>query len=217
MSGTSESADDKTEAATPRHLEKAREQGNVPMSREVAGFASLLAAAVALYYAGPAAVRTLARTAVLFLANSDQSVLAGPAGLRLAAEGWARATLPVLGAALVAGVAAVLVQTNMLLHLGAIAPKFSRVNPASGLKRVFGTDGVVELVKSLKPGGRLVFVEFRLEDNRVPILTVHRMSEKQVIKEMEPHPVRHARTLSHLPWQHVIIFEKVDEKKTPTP
>jgi SAM-dependent methyltransferase len=64
------------------------------------------------------------------------------------------------------------------------------------------------MVKSLKPGGRLVFVEFRLEDDNVPIKLVHKMSEKQVMKEMAEHPVRHVHTLGHLPWQHVIIFEK---------
>jgi ubiquinone/menaquinone biosynthesis C-methylase UbiE len=70
----------------------------------------------------------------------------------------------------------------------------------------------VELVKALKPGGRLVFVEFRLEDPKVRILEVHRMSIKQVMKEMEPHKqMKHQKTLNHLPWQHVIIFEKVAE------
>jgi ubiquinone/menaquinone biosynthesis C-methylase UbiE len=64
------------------------------------------------------------------------------------------------------------------------------------------------LVKALKPGGKLVFVEFRLEDPQVPIKLVHRMSEKQVLKEMEPHPLRYVRTVGGLPWQHVIIFEK---------
>jgi SAM-dependent methyltransferase len=64
------------------------------------------------------------------------------------------------------------------------------------------------MVKSLKPGGRLVFVEFRLEDDNVPIKLVHKMSEKQVVKEMQPHPLRHVETQRHLPWQHVIIFEK---------
>jgi SAM-dependent methyltransferase len=69
------------------------------------------------------------------------------------------------------------------------------------------------MTKALKPGGRLVFVEFRLEDPKVPILNVHRMTEKQVLKEMEPHPqMRHRRTLGSLPWQHVIIFEKAPEK-----
>ena len=65
-----------------------------------------------------------------------------------------------------------------------------------------------EMVKALKPGGRLAFVEFRLEDDNVPIKLVHKMSEKQVRKEMEPFPLRHVKTHGHLPWQHVIVFEK---------
>jgi ubiquinone/menaquinone biosynthesis C-methylase UbiE len=64
------------------------------------------------------------------------------------------------------------------------------------------------MVKALKPGGRLVFVEFRMEDPEVPIKLVHKMTEKQVIKEMAPHPLRHVKTAGGLPWQHVIIFEK---------
>lgn len=64
------------------------------------------------------------------------------------------------------------------------------------------------MVRSLKPNGRLVFVEFRLEDPRVPIKLVHKMSEKQVIKEMEPHPLRWSKTINVLPWQHIIVFEK---------
>jgi len=69
------------------------------------------------------------------------------------------------------------------------------------------------MVRALKPGGRLIFVEFRLEDPKVPIKVVHRMSEKQVLKEMEPHPLRYVQTLGDLPWQHVIVFEKKAEKK----
>ena len=69
------------------------------------------------------------------------------------------------------------------------------------------------MVKALKPGGRLVFVEFRLEDPKVPIKLVHKMTEKQVRKEMEPHPLKWVSTNEDLPWQHVITFEKKDEKK----
>jgi SAM-dependent methyltransferase len=68
------------------------------------------------------------------------------------------------------------------------------------------------MVKALKPGGRLVFVEYRREDADVPIKTVHKMLEKQVIKEMGPHPLRHVKTLDALPWQHIIIFEKKADK-----
>ncbi len=70
----------------------------------------------------------------------------------------------------------------------------------------------VAMVKALKPGGRMVFVEFRMEDPDVPIKLVHKMTQKQVLKEMEPHPLRWVKTLDVLPWQHIIIFEKKGEK-----
>src|SRR5207253_5853334 len=57
------------------------------------------------------------------------------------------------------------------------------------------------MIRSLKPGGRLVFVEYRLEDPKVLIKLVHKMSEKQVRKEMELHPVRWVETLKVLPAQ----------------
>jgi ubiquinone/menaquinone biosynthesis C-methylase UbiE len=64
------------------------------------------------------------------------------------------------------------------------------------------------MVRALKPGGRLVFVEYRLEDPRVPIKLVHKMSERQVIREMAPHPLRWVQTIRALPRQHVIVFRK---------
>jgi ubiquinone/menaquinone biosynthesis C-methylase UbiE len=71
-----------------------------------------------------------------------------------------------------------------------------------------------KMVKALKPGGRLVFVEFRLEDERVPIKLVHKMTERQVIKEMaEFKELKHAGTSDKLPWQHVITFTKQAAKK----
>ncbi len=69
------------------------------------------------------------------------------------------------------------------------------------------------MVKALKPGGRLVFVEYRLEDKDVPIKLVHKMSQKQVVKEMAPHPLRFVKTVDELPWQHIIIFEKKADKE----
>jgi ubiquinone/menaquinone biosynthesis C-methylase UbiE len=68
------------------------------------------------------------------------------------------------------------------------------------------------MVRALKPGGRLVFVEFRLEDPGVPIKLVHKMTQKQVKKEMEPHPLEHVKTIETLPWQHVIVFKKKADK-----
>src|SRR5436190_4217626 len=62
------------------------------------------------------------------------------------------------------------------------------------------------MVKALKPGGKLVFVEYRLEDPKVPILLVHKMSQRQVLKEMAVHSLRHVETSDILPRQHIIVF-----------
>lgn len=64
------------------------------------------------------------------------------------------------------------------------------------------------LVRALKTGGRLAFVEFKKEDPAVPIYEPHKMSEAQVKKEMSIHPLKHSITHTNLPWQHLIIFEK---------
>jgi ubiquinone/menaquinone biosynthesis C-methylase UbiE len=68
------------------------------------------------------------------------------------------------------------------------------------------------MVKALKPGGRIAFVEFRREDEKVPILLAHKMTEKQVLEEMKPHALKHIKTVRSLPWQHVILFEKKADK-----
>jgi precorrin-6B methylase 2 len=111
--------------------------------------------------------------------------------------------------------------TNVEPVLGAVAdPKL----PVAGVDLIlmvdvyhefeFPYEMTVAMLKALKPGGRLVFVEYRLEDPEVPIKLVHKMSEKQVKKEMEIHPVRWVETIGILPRQHIIIFKKTAAGKT---
>ncbi len=64
------------------------------------------------------------------------------------------------------------------------------------------------IIRALKPGGRIVFVEYRAEDDKVPIKPAHKMSEAQVRKEAAVHPLVWERTANTLPWQHVIFFRK---------
>jgi precorrin-6B methylase 2 len=59
---------------------------------------------------------------------------------------------------------------------------------------------------SLKPGGRIVLVEFRKEDPRVPIQPLHKMSVQDVRSELEPLGFKYQKTLEFLPWQHIIFF-----------
>jgi predicted methyltransferase len=60
---------------------------------------------------------------------------------------------------------------------------------------------------ALKPGGRVAVIEFRAEDPRVPIKNIHKMSERQIIREMSAVGFRHLSTVRSLPLQHLVWFE----------
>lgn len=65
------------------------------------------------------------------------------------------------------------------------------------------------IVRALKVGGQLVFVEYRAEDPAVPIKPLHKMSEAQVRLEAgQLDALQWDRTVETLPWQHVIVFRK---------
>ena len=72
----------------------------------------------------------------------------------------------------------------------------------------FPHEVLASIVQALKPGGRVVLVEYRAEDANVPIKPLHKMSEAQVKAEAARHPLVWERTQVGLPWQHVIIFRK---------
>jgi ubiquinone/menaquinone biosynthesis C-methylase UbiE len=64
------------------------------------------------------------------------------------------------------------------------------------------------LIRSLKPGGRVVLVEYRAEDPAVPIKPLHKMSEVQITREMNVLPLVWERTSERLPMQHIVVFRK---------
>jgi precorrin-6B methylase 2 len=73
------------------------------------------------------------------------------------------------------------------------------------------------ITRALKPGGRVVFVEFRGEDPAVPIKPLHKMTEAQVKKEMSALPLRWVETIGVLPRQHIIVFQKSAADKPANP
>jgi ubiquinone/menaquinone biosynthesis C-methylase UbiE len=64
------------------------------------------------------------------------------------------------------------------------------------------------IVKALKPGGRVVFVEYKAEDPLVPIKPLHKMTEAQIRREAAVFALDWERTVRTLPWQHVVVFRK---------
>ena len=64
------------------------------------------------------------------------------------------------------------------------------------------------MYNALKPEGRLVLVEFRSEDETVPIKTIHKMSVAQSVKELKAVGFKLEKNISNLPWQHCMVFVK---------
>ncbi len=65
--------------------------------------------------------------------------------------------------------------------------------------------------KALKPDGRLVFIEFRAEDDEVPIKPEHKMTKVQVNKELTANGYKLVKEFDGLPWQHMMWFGKEEK------
>ncbi|MEX0703234.1 MAG: class I SAM-dependent methyltransferase [Planctomycetales bacterium] len=74
----------------------------------------------------------------------------------------------------------------------------------------FPYEMMAEIALAVKPGGRVVLVEYRKEDPEVPIKLVHKMTEAQAKRELAPpeFELEWKETIGTLPWQHVIVFER---------
>ncbi len=61
--------------------------------------------------------------------------------------------------------------------------------------------------KSLKPTGRVVFLEYRMEDKTVPIKLLHKMTKDQLNKELIPNGFKLVKEFDGLPWQHMMFYQ----------
>jgi precorrin-6B methylase 2 len=126
---------------------------------------------------------------------------------------------------------AVDVQTEMLMAI----EKNKEISKRKNIETILGTEKSVEIPKNsvdkilmvdvyhefsfpvemissmknaLKSNGQLFLIEYRSEDPLVPIKSIHKMSEKQAVKEMEAAGFKLKRNIDNLPWQHCMIFIK---------
>lgn len=72
----------------------------------------------------------------------------------------------------------------------------------------FPLEMMTKVREALKPGGRVALIEYRAEDPAVMIKPVHKMSERQIIRELTAAGFRHQKTIRTLPLQHLVVFEK---------
>ncbi len=143
---------DKTEPATPRRLEKAKEEGQVARSRELNTFLLLSAGVAALWILGGRLYRELAgvvHSSMWFdpRAATDTAVM-----LRLAAESAFQALValaPVFVTLVVVAILASVSLGGLLFSTKALAFKAERLSPLKGIKRMFSAHTLVELFKTI--------------------------------------------------------------------
>ena len=177
MAEDKDSSAEKSQEPTPKRLDKAREDGDMARSRELNTLAILLAGSGAMIAFGPYMGDVMGQvmrqnlvlerehifdTATMFT-NLNSSVMAG-----------LRSLLPLFGVLLVAAILGPIALSGWNLAIKAIVPKASRMNPASGLKRMFGKRAVMELGKALAKVltvAAIAAVIFNLNKER--ILNIH--------------------------------------------
>ena len=76
----------------------------------------------------------------------------------------------------------------------------------------FPVEMIASMKNALKSNGQLFLIEYRKEDSKVPIKKIHKMTEKQAVKEMEAAGFKLKENIDNLPWQHCMVFIK-DENK----
>jgi flagellar biosynthetic protein FlhB len=144
--------EDRTEQPSEKRLREARERGDVPRSRELGNVAVLGGAVLALKVTADsmgAASRDWLRDALTIdpaLIDAPDRLLPHAASLL---TGLLVPMLPLFAAALIACFAAPMVMGNLRFAGKALQPDINRLNPMSGLKRMYGRESLVELVRSL--------------------------------------------------------------------
>lgn len=144
---------DKTEKATPKRRSEARKKGQVARSQDLSSVVGMLAAFAALAIGGPHMMVQLQDVVTRGLAQAGDTQLATSAGLSSLAwwamRSFAAILAPVVFAAWLAGLLTSVAQVRPMLTLSTMKPSFSKLNPGSGLKRLFGPSGLVETGKAL--------------------------------------------------------------------
>ncbi|SDK32756.1 flagellar biosynthetic protein FlhB [Pseudomonas delhiensis] len=148
----SESGQDKTEEPTEKRRREAREKGQLPRSRELNTLAVLMAGAGALLAYGAHLAEVLMGVMRGSFELSRETAMNSESMLRLlgaAARAAAEGLWPILLVLLFAAIVGPIALGGWLFSGQALAPKFSRMNPLEGIKRMFSSKSVLELFKAL--------------------------------------------------------------------
>ncbi|TKC91517.1 EscU/YscU/HrcU family type III secretion system export apparatus switch protein [Trinickia terrae] len=165
-------SDEKTEEPTEKKLKDARRDGETVKSNDLAFALLLLTASLGFSFAGPAMGEHL--RAMLHIALDDVRAASEPDfDLRRAMTGIAMQALLLsipLGVAVIAAIVSVAAQVGFQISFKPLEPKFSAINPGSGLKRMFGMRSFVDLAKMLVKAAIIIFALWKTLLSLVPLM-----------------------------------------------
>lgn len=149
MAENETSSDDKTEAATPRRLQQARERGEVPLSQEALAAASFLSLALFAWLWLPHALASFTAALAGYLGGLATLEPFPHPGLVLRGLLWtgAKFALPLILLLVAAGALATLLQTGFALRYDAVLPNPARLSLSAGWRRLFGVQGAVRAAR----------------------------------------------------------------------
>ncbi len=143
---------EKTEPASERRLQQARDEGDVPRSREVSTFTVLIVAGAGLYMTGSGIARQLSATLVSGLSLTREQVFNPQILLERILVDIVQvlvACLPLAIAIMIVAIASPVLVGGFMFSAKGFMPKFSKLNPANGLKNMISKNALVELVKAV--------------------------------------------------------------------
>ena len=145
-------AGEKTEKATPKRRRDERKKGNVMFSRDVVAVATLFASYAALRFGLPLIAEAMTEVTTYCLQLVGSTPTGGLDGVTTELTSrtmfaFAKAAALPLLATVLAAVVATFAQTRLLVSFQALQPKFSRLNPLQGIKRLFSLKSAVEVLK----------------------------------------------------------------------
>ena len=160
-----DSGQDKTEDPTGKRLSDSRKKGQVPRSKELNTFVTLIVSAVLFFYMGQYMVQGLLKM-MKHQFELSREVIFDPATpviyLKLALSEGYSVIWPLMVILIIADLLTPIMMGGWNFTTEAFEPKFSKLNPLEGIKRIFGIRGVVELIKAIIKVVLIGFVAWNL-------------------------------------------------------
>jgi len=143
---------EKTEEPTSKKLQDAFEKGNVAFSRELGSFFMLFLLAMVVSWYAPGILQASRNMLSNFIENAD-SIAVDTVGVSIILHDLAKGsiiilTVPLLGSVIVA-LAAGFLQNGIVISAESLKPKFSKISPISGLKKIFSMKTLIEFIKNI--------------------------------------------------------------------